>query len=195
MQDHFQELANGQSPETLLITCSDSRIDPSLLFQAQPGELFVIRNAGNIVPKPGEGELGVEATIQYAVDVLKVSQIIVCGHSHCGAVGGLANIDSLESLPVVRDWVLKSKEVLERVPNASENVAEAIKANALLQLENLRAFECVSQAESRGDLSLHAWVYHFESGEVTVLDQPGSAVLVNKEESRATFPQVPVYSD
>ena len=73
MQQSFQELAGGQSPETLFITCSDSRIDPNLITQTHPGDLFVIRNAGHIVPPPGTGELGVEATIQYAVDVLTVA--------------------------------------------------------------------------------------------------------------------------
>jgi len=86
MQGHFSELEKGQSPETLFITCSDSRISPNLLTQTQPGEIFVIRNAGNLVPLPGTGELAVEATIQYAVEVLKVKHVVVCGHAKCGAL-------------------------------------------------------------------------------------------------------------
>ena len=169
MQSRFNELKAGQSPETLFITCSDSRVDPCLFTQTEPGELFVIRNAGNIVPPPGCGELSVEATIQYAVDVLKVSQIVVCGHSHCGAVTGLLNLESLESLPVIRDWVKRSEKVLEKFSCCETEVPQAIEANALLQLDHLRDYECVRRAIDEGRLELHAWVYHFESGQVDFL--------------------------
>ena len=170
MREEFAQLKSGQSPETLFITCSDSRIDPSLITQTQPGELFVIRNAGNIVPLPGSGELSVEATIQYAVDVLKVSQIVVCGHSHCGAVTGLLNLDSLESLPVIRDWVKRSEKVLEQFNCCETQIPEAIEANVMLQLDHLREYECVSKAIGEGRLSLHGWVYHFENGQVDFLN-------------------------
>ncbi|MFK7766380.1 MAG: carbonic anhydrase [Mariniblastus sp.] len=167
MEGQFAELKKGQAPETLFITCSDSRIDPHLLMQATPGELFIIRNAGNIVPLPGAGELSVEATIQYAVDVLKVSQIVVCGHSHCGAVTGLLNLDSLESLPVIRDWVKRSEKVLERITDS--DIPTAINENVKLQLENLREHECVAKAIADNRLTLHGWVYHFENGTVDFL--------------------------
>ena len=169
MQGSFEELQNGQSPETLFITCSDSRINPGLVTQTEPGEIFVIRNAGNIVPKPGAGELGVEATIQYAVDVLKVGHIVVCGHSHCGAVGGLLNIDSLESMPVIRDWVKTSEAILTGLGEGEDRVPRAIAANVLLQLEHLKEHECVANALKEGRLTLHGWVYHFESGKVDFL--------------------------
>lgn len=169
MEGRFSELKSGQSPETLFITCSDSRIDPHLVTQSKPGELFVIRNAGNIVPKPGTGELGVEATIEYAVKVLQVKQIVVCGHSLCGAVTGLIHLDSLNELPVIRDWVLRSEEVLKRVKEPS-NVDEAIKENVRLQLEHLKEFSCVQDALGRDEISLHGWIYHFEKGHVEFLD-------------------------
>jgi len=102
MQSIYSELTSGQSPETLFITCSDSRISPNLITQTDPGEIFVIRNAGNIVPKPGTGELAIEGTIEYAVQALKVKNIVVCGHAKCGAVGGLLDLDGLDSLPAVR---------------------------------------------------------------------------------------------
>ncbi len=168
MQENFSRLANGQSPETLFITCSDSRIDPNLVTQTEPGELFVIRNAGNIVPKPGVGELSVEATIQYAVDVLKVEHIVVCGHSHCGAVTGLLNLDSLESLPVIRDWVKRSEKILEELDDTSD-VPKAIGCNVMLQLEHLKEYECVQNALKENRISLHGWVYHFETGKVDFL--------------------------
>lgn len=171
MQGNFEELKSGQSPETLFITCSDSRIDPALLTQSKPGEIFVIRNAGNIVPKPGAGELSVEATIHYAVDVLKVKNIVVCGHSHCGAVTGLLNLDSLEELPVIRDWVKRSEAILDQLDPENPCIEEGIQANVLLQLKHLREFECVSKAIAENQLTLHGWVYHFESGHVEFLNE------------------------
>ena len=176
MENEFATLKNGQSPETLFITCSDSRIDPCLVTQTKPGELFVIRNAGNIVPKPGTGELSVEATVQYAVDVLKVSQIVVCGHSHCGAVSGLLDLESLNSLPIIKEWVLKSEKVLEKVSGIENPLNKAIDENVMLQLDHLREYECVKQAISDGRLELHGWVYHFENGEVSFLTESAESV-------------------
>ena len=171
MQAVYSELENGQSPETLFITCSDSRVSPNLITQTDPGEIFVIRNAGNIVPKPGTGELAVEATIQYAVEVLKVKDVVVCGHAQCGAVGGLLNLDSLETLPAVRDWVKKSEAILPKIADCSEEskVNEAIKANVMLQLDHLMEYPYVAAAVEKGELTLHGIVYHFGNGEVDFL--------------------------
>lgn len=169
MQENFKQLETGQSPETLFITCSDSRIDPNLVTQSKPGEIFVIQNAGNIVPRPGLGELSVEATVQYAVDVLKVKQIVVCGHSHCGAVTGLLNLDSLEPMPAIRDWVKRSEKILDQIGDGENRISQAIEANVLLQLDHLREYTCVSNAIEEGRLSLHGWVYRFESGEIDIL--------------------------
>ena len=171
MQTIYSELENGQSPETLFITCSDSRISPNLITQTDPGEIFVIRNAGNIVPKPGTGELAIEGTIEYAVQALKVKHIVVCGHAKCGAVGGLLNLDGLNALPAVRDWVKKSEAVLERVADCDEASKndEAIKANVLLQLEHLMEYDYVKAAVDKGDLELHGIVYHFGSGQIDYL--------------------------
>lgn len=171
MQPIYSELENGQSPETLFITCSDSRISPNLITQTDPGEIFVIRNAGNIVPKPGTGELAVEGTIEYAVQALKVKNIVVCGHAQCGAVGGLLNLDGLDSLPAVRDWVKKSEAVLEKVADCDEasKTSEAIKANVMLQLDHLMEYDYVKAAVEKGDLELHGIVYNFGNGEVDYL--------------------------
>ena len=170
MKHEFRQLAAGQTPETLFITCSDSRIDPNLLTQTRPGELFVIRNAGNIVPRPGAGELSVEASIQFAVEVLKVRRIVVCGHSHCGAVAGLLDAESLDSLPVIRDWVMHSRQVLQRIDRDRNEAIDAVRENVWLQLEHLMEYPFVAQAVQAGDLELHGWVYQFESGEVEFLD-------------------------
>jgi len=171
MQTIYSELENGQSPETLFITCSDSRISPNLITQTDPGEIFVIRNAGNIVPKPGTGELAVEGTIEYAVQALKVKHIVVCGHAQCGAVGGLLNLDGLDALPAVKEWVKKSEAVLEQVADCDEasKTEEAIKANVMLQIDHLMEYSYVKEAVDKGDLELHGIVYHFGNGVVDYL--------------------------
>src|ERR1044071_9547851 len=101
----FEQLSSGQKPAALFITCSDSRIDPNLLTQTEPGDLFILRNASNIVPPYGPYGGGEAATIEYAVSVLGVQDIIVCGHSHCGAMSGLLNPDQVRELPAVRNWL------------------------------------------------------------------------------------------
>ncbi|NNJ27439.1 carbonic anhydrase [Alienimonas chondri] len=177
--DLFQSLAGGQSPNALFICCSDSRVNPTLLTNSDPGDLFVVENAGNIVPAPGspggggsQGTGGEAATLEYAVRALKVPEIIVCGHAKCGAMGGLMAPDSLGSLPLVADWLKHSASVRETVnaehPNASqeEKVDAAIKANVRLQLENLKTYDCVREAMDAGTLTLSGWVYDFVSGEV-----------------------------
>lgn len=170
LKNNFEELEKGQSPKTLFITCSDSRIAPNLITQTQPGELFVIRNAGNIVPLPETGELAIEATIQYAVEVLKVENIVVCGHSHCGAVNGLLNLDSLDELPAVKAWVTKSEQVLNQI-GGEKDLNKAINANVALQLQNLMEYDYVSAAVDREELELHGWVYHFETGHIEIVNQ------------------------
>jgi carbonic anhydrase len=177
-RSHYEKLAMGQSPSTLFITCSDSRIDPELLTQSEPGELFVLRNAGNLVPPYSDTIGGEAATIEYAVAVLKVQQIVVCGHSHCGAVTGLMRPDTLENLPAVRQWLEHCskvrQEILEKVDERQPDcdlLMAAIKCNALVQLGHLRTYPAVADAIERGALSLHAWYYRFETGEVLVHDE------------------------
>ncbi len=176
MQDVFEELAHGQNPETLFITCSDSRINPNLLTQTQPGELFILRNAGNIVPPHGAGNGGEAATIEYAVAALGVKDIIICGHSHCGAMTGLLNPDSLASMPTVKAW-LGHAETTARIMQDNysdlsgyELIATTVQENVLVQLENLRTLPAVASRLVKGDLHLHGWVYKFETGEVFAYD-------------------------
>lgn len=168
----FERLAKGQSPETLFITCSDSRIDPNLITQTEPGDLFVLRNAGNIVPAYSGGAGGEVATIEFAIAGLGVKQIVVCGHSHCGAIKGLLNADQLDEMPAVRDW-LKHAEATRRIVKSKYKdldkaalVEVAAEENVLTQLENLQTHPAVAVALSQGQLSLHAWMYEIESGEV-----------------------------
>ena len=169
----FEQLSQGQQPLALFITCSDSRIDPNLLTQTQPGELFVIRNAGNIVPTYGAASGGEAGTIEYAVAALKVKDIIVCGHSFCGAMNGLLHPETLGALPAVQDW-LRHAEATARVMKENhmdvtaeeERLKKAVEENVLVQLENLRTHPSVAAALSRGDVTLHGWTYHFEAGQV-----------------------------
>lgn len=175
-QDLFAQLAKGQQPETLLITCSDSRIVPDLLTQTQPGELFVIRNAGNIIPPYGAANGGEGATIEFAVGALNVQHIVVMGHSHCGAMKGLLQPESLTALPLVADW-LKHAEATRRVTLASypdysgaDLLNAAIKENVLVQLDNLRTYPAVAARIATGALTLHAWVYEIESGRILAYD-------------------------
>jgi carbonic anhydrase len=169
----FERLADGQQPLALFITCSDSRIDPCLLTQTQPGELFVLRNAGNIVPPYGQAAGGEAATIEYAVCALKVKDIIVCGHSHCGAMHGLLHPETLGELPAVRQWLTHAeatarimRENYQHITEAASRLTATVEENVLVQLENLRTHPSVAAALARDELKLHGWAYKFETGEV-----------------------------
>jgi carbonic anhydrase len=173
----FERLAQGQQPLALFITCSDSRIDPNLLTQTQPGELFIMRNAGNIVPPYGAVLGGEAATIEFAVCVLKVKDIIVCGHSHCGAMKGVLNPESVDELPAVRAWLTHAeatsrimKENYKHITDEAPRLTATVEENVLVQLENLRTHPSVAATLARGDLKLHGWVYKFETGQVFAFD-------------------------
>lgn len=168
----FERLANGQHPETLFITCSDSRINPNLIAQTDPGDLFIIRNAGNIVPAHGAANGGEGATIEFAVAGLGIKDIIICGHSHCGAMNGLLHPESLKDLPAMTAW-LSHAEATRRIihDKYAERKGEAlltttVEENVLVQMENLRTHPVVAAGLSRGKLKLHGWVYKIETGQV-----------------------------
>jgi carbonic anhydrase len=187
----FERLAAGQNPEALFITCSDSRINPNLITQTEPGELFIVRNAGNIVPAYGAANGGEGATIEFAVVGLGVQHIIVCGHSHCGAMKGLLQPEILKSMPTMETW-LKHAEATRWVarqkyanlpPDALLNVT--IQENVLVQLENLRTHPAVAAAIAGGRLKMHGWVYKIETGQVFAYD-PESGQFQELAESAAT---------
>lgn len=173
----FNELASGQSPRSLVITCSDSRIVPNLVTQTNPGELFVIRNAGNLVPRYEEGHPTNEGgTIEYAVNALQIPNIIVCGHSKCGAMGGLLDLDHLDALPVVKGMLTgepAGDRAKEKHPSAEgdELLKYTIQENVMVQLENLKTHPCVAEALAAGRLQLHGWVYQFETGDIFVQNE------------------------
>ena len=169
----FEGLVEGQHPLALFITCSDSRINPNLLTQTEPGELFILRNAGNIVPPYGAVEGGEAATIEYAVSVLGVKDIVVCGHSHCGAMTGLLDQSNLGKLPAVRSWLghaESTQRIIEEnythIDDPAARLTATVEENVLVQLEHLRTHPSVAAALGRGELNLHGWVYKFETGQV-----------------------------
>jgi carbonic anhydrase len=176
LQGLFEQLSKGQNPETLFITCSDSRIDPNLLTRSQPGDLFILRNAGNIVPPHGAGDGGEAATIEFAVAALGVKDIVICGHSHCGAMRGLLRPEEVASLLAVSSW-LTHAETTRRIVKENYThldgdrlLTATVEENVLVQLENLRTLPAVASRLKRGDLHLHGWVYKIETGEVLAYD-------------------------
>lgn len=171
-QQLFEQLATGgQNPETLFITCCDSRVVPNLITQAAPGELFIIRNIGNIVPGP-ELPGGTSAAIEYAVEALNVEQIIVCGHTQCGAMEAVLDPSRVEHLPSVRRWIARAKGVRQVIEERYSELSRearltaAVEENVLAQLENLRDFPFISQRLELRKLHISGWVYHIGRGEV-----------------------------
>lgn len=195
-QNLFERLARGQRPLALFITCSDSRIDPNLLTQTEPGELFIMRTAGNIVPAYGAVLGGEAGTIEYAVCALKIKDIIVCGHSHCGAMNGLLHPEQLDEMPAVRALLSHAeatarilKENYTHITEETPRLTAAVEENVLVQLENLRTHPSVAAALGRDALKLHGWVYKFETGQVFGYDtQQGQFLPI---EQSAEVPKTP----
>ena len=178
----YVDLAKGQTPQALFITCSDSRVNPHLITNTKPGELFILRNAGNIVP-PWRAVMGGEAcTIEYALMALNVKDIIICGHSQCGAMKAILHPPKREEMPAVAAWLdhaettrlimaenykhLHAKDGALSQPLLNATVQE----NVLVQLEALQTHPAVATRLARGDVRLHAWMYKLETGEVFCFD-------------------------
>lgn len=170
-QDLFEKLALGQRPEALFITCADSRIDPCLLTQTKPGDLFICRVIGNIVPPYPDAIGGVSATIEYAVGVLRVPEVIVCGHTDCGVMKGALNPEALEAYPTVTAWLRYAKVEHREADPGPELLLALTEDNVVAQLESLRSHPAVAARLEQGDLALHGWVYHIGSGAVTAYDE------------------------
>jgi carbonic anhydrase len=176
-QELLEQLAHGQKPRVLFVACSDSRVDPTLITDTDMGELFVIRNAGNIIPPYGAANGGEGATIEYAISALDIEQIVVCGHSNCGAMKGLLKLNKLQKdMPLVYDW-LKHAESTRRL--VMENYAHyddedlmdmLVAENVLIQIDNLKTYPIVRTRLHQGRLKIYAWVYNIETGEVLAYD-------------------------
>jgi carbonic anhydrase len=180
-REQFAKLAEGQHPQTLFITCADSRVVPEMITQTDPGDLFVCRNIGNIVPAYGEMLGGVSAIVEYACIALGVSHIVICGHTDCGAMKGLLQADdpTLKRMPTVASW-LRSAEAARSVVEAlqpdiegPEKVQALVEQNIRLQLQHLRTHPSVAARVADGSLELHGWLYDIENGAVATLDETG----------------------
>ncbi|OHX12686.1 carbonic anhydrase [Chromobacterium sphagni] len=185
----FRKLATSQTPGVLFVTCSDSRVVPELLTQQEPGDLFVIRNAGNIVPGYGPEPGGVSATVEYAVAALGVSDIVICGHSDCGAMTAIASCKCLDHLPAVAGWLRHADSA--KVVNAARSHASPkdkldgmVRENVVAQLANIKTHPSVALAMEQGRLTLHGWVYDIETGSIEALDGDSKRFV-----SLARFPQ------
>lgn len=169
MREMYERLAEKQRPDALFITCGDSRIDPSLLTGTEPGELFVERTPGNIVPVYDDDvSVGVSASIEYAVEVLGVRNIIVCGHSTCGAMKALLHPEHLQRLPATARWLKFAQPALKKFcrenTNKAENLNRLTQINVLEQVQHLHTHPAVEQRFKAGTLGLHGWMYEIHTG-------------------------------
>ena len=173
----FARLAAKQTPIALFITCADSRIVPDMLMQCEPGDLFICRNAGNIVPSYGGSALGgVSATIEYAVVALNIEHIVVLGHSDCGAMKGILHPENVSHMPAVAQWLRQGDiarlMVEENYPDLDEDgkLRAIIEENVIAQVEHLRSHPSVATRLARNKISVHGWVYNIENGTLWAFD-------------------------
>lgn len=179
-QTKFKKLASGQNPEVLFITCSDSRIDPNLITQSDPGDLFICRNAGNIVPPHSNNTGGMTASIEFAVAVLCVTDIIICGHTDCGAMKGALDTSALDELPHVKEWLgharIATEVVKERCGCLGVEQLEALtEENVVQQMQHLRTHPAVAAKLATKQVRLHGWMYDIEKGDVYCYNAETSA--------------------
>lgn len=174
-QDLFKRLALVQQPRAMFITCADARVVPELITQSSPGDLFITRNVGNVVPPYGQNNGGVSTAIEYAVMALNVQHIIVCGHSNCGAMRAVMDQNVLEAMPTVKAW-LRHCEVARTVVAENcgclneETLDVLIEENVVAQLDHLRTHPSVAARLASGHLFIHGWVYDIETGAIKAFD-------------------------
>ena len=191
----FEQLSKGQSPEALFITCSDSRIETAMLTQTEPGDLFISRNAGNIVPPHTSTTGGTTAAIEFATTVLNVPHIIICGHTECGAMKGAMNPESLVHLPHVKQWLGYAKAAVDVTAqlaggkSADEQMNILLQQNVILQLQHLRTHPSVAVRLAKGDLELHGWVYDIKTGHVDAYDEKRQCFVSVPEHYAAAIKQ------
>jgi carbonic anhydrase len=176
-KSHFHLLSDGQTPAWLFITCADSRIVPDLILDTEPGDLFISRSIGNVIPITSQDVDGVTATIEYSVEVLKVRHAIVCGHSDCGALKAALDRRSLANLPKARRWLdhvqaaFAYRQPLNPADGESADLASLIRGNVVAQLMNLHAQPPVVRAETEGRLTVHGWYYDILTGRIEEYDE------------------------
>lgn len=177
----FRKLSQeGQNPHTLFITCSDSRVLAELITQSKPGDLFVVKNVGNIVPPANVtgSTNSTAAAIEFAVESLRVSDIVICGHSQCGAMSALLGVSPVsDSTPHLREWLKLAAPVLgtmreqyTHLTNQAERMDAAAAENVLYALENLHSYHCVQERLMDGSLRLHGWFFQIATAELFAYD-------------------------
>ena len=182
----FEKLAtDGQRPETLFITCSDSRIVPNLITSSGPGDLFIVRNVGNIIPSVERGVIGgVAAAIEYAVEILNVQAIVVCGHTGCGAIDAILHPERAEHLKFVSRWLREASRIPEILAeryadlDPEQRLTAAVEENVLFQLENLRTYDFIARRLDAGQLALSGWVYQIATGRIFDYDPDSEEFLL-----------------
>lgn len=182
-KEMFEKLAEGQSPEALFITCSDSRIETAMITQTDPGALFICRNAGNIVPPHTNTTGAMTASIEFAVTALHVPHIVICGHTECGAMRGALNLHALDAMPHTREWLGYVRAAVEIVEETCSGQSEErrmralLEQNVILQLTHLQTHPAVARRLAKGNLELHGWVYDIRTGEVAAYDAATNAFV------------------
>jgi len=177
----FHKLSReGQNPHTLFITCSDSRVLAELITQSQPGDLFVVKNVGNIVPPASAtgSTNSTAAAIEFAVQELEVSDLVLCGHSQCGAMTALlGNANTMRSTPHLQAWLSLAEPVrqvlqarYDHISNEHDRVTAAAEENVLFGLENLHGYPCVQERLAAGTLRLHGWFFKLATAEMFAFD-------------------------
>jgi carbonic anhydrase len=172
----FEQLKHGQHPIAMFFTCADSRIVPNMLLQTGPGETFTERTPGNIVPRYSDHVGGVTASMEYAVMVLRVPLVIICGHTDCGVMKALLEPEQTAGMPALQNWMrhaLGARERLLREPSSGsreEKIRRLTEYNVLTQMENLRTHPAVEAAMAKGELEIHGWLYDIAHGEVSAAD-------------------------
>jgi carbonic anhydrase len=183
LKPRYDELVRtGQKPHALVIGCSDSRVAFETLTGCGPGELFIVRNAGNIIPQYGKYMGGVTASIEFAVEQLPIKDVIVCGHTYCGAMAALLKPEISNDMPAVQKWVGFARQAKRRIGKEHTHVfdrhlREAVAENVKLQLEHLKTFPCLQRKLASGEVKMHGWVYEIENGDVVEYDEPGNRWL------------------
>lgn len=173
----FERLSAGQSPEALFITCSDSRIETAMITQTDPGDLFICRNAGNIVPPHTNETGGMTASIEFAIGALHIPHIVICGHTECGAMAGAMNRAGLTGLPHVSKWlgfVQGAIDIVEAMGadlDAEAKMRMLLEQNVILQLQHIKTHPTVAVALAQKEVRLHGWVYDIATGQVAAYDE------------------------
>lgn len=176
-REELSELAKGQSPTVAIVSCCDSRVDPSVIFDTALGDIFVIRNVANLVPpfEPGGNYHGTSAALEFAVTKLKVKHIVILGHARCGGINTLLSEEGTPQGDFIGRWMSIARQAMERVQkdrlNAEEIAAACEKESALLSLENLLTFPWISDRVQQGQLTVHAWYYDLENGRLERLSE------------------------